>query len=145
MKANFGYTNIDIIVSVALIASMMLVVALLANPWQRYATIRDWALADGVRDYMEAMFELKDSSPQTFWEIVYQGINKKVPIGSCQICVNVESVLVPNYLDKLPIDTNGGYSSENTGYYLQFQNDVLEIGATSPHIKDMVRLLWFVK
>ena len=145
MRYHYGYTNIDVIGAVVIVFTAMLIVAMFANPVQKFEFEQDEVLADGVRDYMEAKLELEENDPEVFWEIAFQVYEKEVSVGACTQCVDVSSYLVPDYIEALPTDLDGGYTEDKTGYYFLFEDDVLEIGANSPHGDLPIRLLWFVK
>ncbi|RMD51251.1 hypothetical protein D6827_02580 [Candidatus Parcubacteria bacterium] len=144
MKYAFGRTNIEIIFAVALTVVIFFFAALFANPWEKAQKAQDDILANGVRNYMEALIEVSQNDPGLFWEIAYSAYDTEKEIGSCTECVDLAG-LSPKYFGNPPIDENSGGSKEKSGYYILFKDNVLEIGALHPRGDTPIRLMWFVK
>lgn len=158
-----GYTIIEVITAVFVVAVFLLIGIVLGNPKDSLADAYREQQLDGVRDYMEAMLELYTDDQQVFYEIALMAQDQKIMIGigeGCQgsfgnqceddeladACLPLQKILPGGYLDELPYDASRStFSRVRTGYYMLYEDDVLEIGACDPSGVNQVRLMSLIK
>lgn len=160
MRYHHGYTTIDVIAACVLVLGAIVIAALLlSNPAAELEHQYDVVRSDDVRDLMEVMLELEVEEPQTFWSIVDDVRGEAAMIGTAATCGDDYTVdacsasmdclnlftLSSEYLESLPVDPNDErFSYDRTGYYLLYEDDVLEIGACAPESVDAISLLAYV-
>lgn len=151
-RANFptGYTNADVIAAIGLTLLAVVVIAVTASPQDAFGEQQDMQRQDDVRNYTEALIELRYSEPGVFDQLDDQLSPFRAMIGTgedcsgsyglhcadsvlADDCVNIEPYLVPNLLDTLLVDPGSLYSAERTGYYISLENGQMEIGSCDPH------------
>ncbi len=158
-----GYTIIEVITAVLVVALILLIGIVIANPKDSLEDAYREQQLDGVRDYMEVMLELQASDVDLFYEVALQAQYQKVMIGigegcdgsfgdQCEdveladACLNVQEYLPESYLEELPFDTSDEtFSRVRTGYYMLFEDEVLEIGACDPSGAEHVRLMSLIQ
>lgn len=158
-----GYTVIEVITAVLVVAVLLLVGIVISNPSKALQDEYREAQMDDVRDYMEVVFELQATDMDTFYELAFQAQDQKVMIGigegcdgsfgiQCEdfelsdSCLNIQEYLPEGMLTDLPYDiSDDQYSRVRTGYYLLYDEDVLEIGACDPSGVDHVRLMSLIR
>lgn len=158
-----GYTVIEIITAVLVVAILLLAGIVIANPSKALEDEYREAQLDGVRDYMEVMLELQVTDPDLFYEIALQVENQRVMIGIGQgcngsfgsqckdidladECLDIQEYLTEGMLDELVYDiSDSQYSRVRTGYYMIYEDDVLEVGACDPSGVEHVRLMSLIR
>jgi len=156
-----GYTLIDVIAACLLVLVLFFVFAVaFSNPHDELQRQHDEVRMDGVRDLMEAMLELQNEQPELFWTLLESLKGEAYMIGSgtscggpttadvCAAempCLDLSDTLT-SYLDPIPSDPLViEYSETSSGYYLSFEDQVLEIGACTPQQRESIRLMSFIE
>ena len=163
MNHPHGYTLIDVIAACLLVFVLLIVAGMLfTNPAEELAKQRDEVRMDDVRDLMEMMLEMKQEDPTIFWSLLEDLEDGPMMVGTAESCGSDYKVdacgeqmdclnlltwsTVQEYLPSLPVDPNEEvFSYERSGYYLSYDDRVLEIGACSPEYQSGVLLMSFVE
>lgn len=152
---------IDVIAALLLVAALLIVGALLfTNPYSELERQYDQVRYDGVRDLMEAVLELKSEQPEVFWALLEELDEGAVMVGTGEVCGGPATVgecsqdmdcldlsdILSSYLNPLPSDPMVvEYSASSSGYYMLYDESVLEIGACSPQQQTSIRLMSFIQ
>ena len=156
-----GYTLIDVIAACLLVLILFLIsTVVFSNPYVALQRQHDEVRMDGVRDLMEAVLEMKSVQPEVFWALIdeLQGEVSMIGTGTtcggpvttdtCTTempCLDLRDSFAP-YLDSLPTDpSTTGYSTMSSGYYILFEDQVLEIGSCMPQQRDSILLMSFIE
>ncbi|MBT3231032.1 prepilin-type N-terminal cleavage/methylation domain-containing protein [Candidatus Uhrbacteria bacterium] len=158
-----GYTIIEVIAAVFVVAMILLIGIIVANPKDSLEGAYREQQLDGVRDYMEVMLGLEISDPDLFYEIALQVEGEKKMIGMGQgcdgsfgdqcedaelsdTCLDIQNYLPEGFLEELPVDlSNTTFSRVRTGYYMLYEDDVLEVGVCDPSGAESVRLMSLIR
>lgn len=153
MKNPRGYTWQDLLLAGGLILVIGGFIVFLANPALRFGNARDDRRVEDVRDLMQIVLGLEVENPEAFAAILGPSASGRTMIGTSNDCSGSFEPLCPDDIlrDKcldlslyteeyVPIDLNPEFSSELTGYYIQFENNTLEIGACMPESRGEVVL-----
>ncbi|MDP2632063.1 MAG: hypothetical protein Q8P30_04865 [Candidatus Uhrbacteria bacterium] len=159
MSNPHGYTKTDLVIAFAIILVATVIIVFIANPARRLAERNDVVREDGVRDIMEVMLEMFYDDSTTFAAMIEPTAYDRVMIGTGEGCAgdfgllcgdeaisddcfNLSTSAIPDYISELPVDPNDEiYSVEASGYYLEFVDGALYVGACNPEARDEV-ILW---
>ncbi len=152
---------IDVIAAFLLVAVLLIVGALLfTNPYAELERQHDVVRHDGVRDLMEAMLELQQEQPEVFWDLLEELDEEAMMVGTGTVCGGPATVAecsqdmlcldltetLASYLAALPSDPLvTEYSASSSGYYMLYDDSVLEIGACAPQQQEAIRLMSFIE
>ncbi|MBU1126011.1 hypothetical protein KJ758_00180 [Patescibacteria group bacterium] len=153
MKNPRGYTWQDALIAASLVLALMLLIVVLTNPGIRLGHANDSKRTEDIRDLTEIILELQLIQPEAFANIVGTAAAGRIMIGSGNSCAGSFGSLCPDEVlrdscfdltefsdEKIPVDPLDIYSGLQTGYYLLFENNVLEIGACNPETQAEVVL-----
>ncbi|MFH1632018.1 MAG: hypothetical protein ABIA47_03320 [bacterium] len=159
MNTPNGYTKIDLIVAFAIFLIAAIVIVLIGNPGKLLKRQNDRVREEGTRDVMEIMLEMFYDDSESFAAMLGPAAAGRTMIGtgeSCEgdfgsqcgddvlrdSCLDLAEHAVPDYINALPIDPRGSvYSADQTGYYLEFKDSTLYVGACNPEAREEI-VLW---
>ncbi|EKD47170.1 MAG: hypothetical protein ACD_66C00186G0001 [uncultured bacterium] len=162
MNKPHGYTIIELIIAFVLIICLSLIVIALTGPSDSFQDAYRNQQVNHVGTYMQALLQLEQEDPDLFQEVILQAQDKKAMIGIGEGCDQLYGsqcaagemsgscldlqVYMPEVLPDFVYDTaDEDFSRARTGYYLLFENSVLEVGACAPSGSDSVRLMSLVR
>ncbi|MBU4315444.1 type II secretion system GspH family protein [Patescibacteria group bacterium] len=158
-----GYTIIELLGSMAIVAFLIIIVVMMSGPKDALKDEYRNAQLSDVNDYMQSLLLLQLEEESRFYELALIAQDQKVMIGigeGCDgsfgsqctddelsdACLNIEEFLPAEYSELLPYDSSSAtFSRVRTGYYIFFKDNILEVGACAPSGIDPVRLMSLVK
>lgn len=162
MNKPHGYTIIELMASLVLIICLSLIVIILTNTTDSFQDAYRNQQVNHVGTYMQALLQLEQEDSDLFYQILAYAQDQKAMIGigdkcdqsygsQCAVgemsdsCLDLQ-VYMPELLPDFVYDTaDENFSRARTGYYILFQNSVLEVGACAPSGADSVRLMSLVR
>ena len=134
---NKGFTLIEILVVIAIIALLATVVFVALNPVKRFADARNSRRWSDVNSILTAVHEYivdHDGS-------LPSGLSTSMSateLGTCGSCVDLSATLSA-YLKSIPVDPQG--SSANTGYTIAVDsNNIITVNATKAENSETIQV-----
>lgn len=112
-----GFTLIELLVVMGIIAILVAVVAIAVNPGRQFANARDTTRRSHLRELLSAVYQYAAQNNGNVPSVI---TSTPTTVGTNTGLVNLETGLIPNYLDALPTDPSTG-TRGNTGYVI-FRN-----------------------
>lgn len=135
-KKNKGFTLLEILLVVGIVAILASIVIIAINPGRQLATVRNTQrilalqrINSAIQLYYFDNLSYPASLPATSTEICSTG-NATSSVGiDCTDLVDL-TFLLPTYLDFVPLDPNGYYlSATGTGYMIMNNNNRIVLSA----------------
>lgn len=113
-----GFTLIELLVVIGIIAILAAVVAIAVNPGRQFQNARDTERRSEIRELLSAIYQF---AAQNNGNIPTAITSTPTNIGTNTSLVNLETDLVPDYLDEMPMDPDTSASRGDTLYVI-FRN-----------------------
>ncbi len=127
LKKTAGFTLIEILVVIGIIAVLAAIVIVAINPARQFAQARNTQRQSNVDTILNAIGQRMADNKGVFAGTVGTSICPTLPTTSTQITTTTPSAtetsanlgcLVPTYISTFPIDPSGIPVSPNTGYFV---------------------------
>lgn len=137
MTKNKGFTLIEILVVIAIIALLAAVVFVALDPVKRFADARNSRRWNDVNSILTATHEyIVDNGGD-----LPTGLTSSMSateLGSCGTCVNLGTPL-STYLKSIPVDPQG--DATNTGYTIEVDaNNIITVAASNAENSETVQV-----
>ena len=145
IKKNKGFTLIEILVVIGIIAILAAIVIIAINPARQFAQARNTQRTANVNAILNAIGQNTADYKGIFTcsgstlDATKRTICSTAGSGGCPLAASMTDLgcLVPTYIPALPVDPNGGNyqwtdsGNYNTGYTVQIENNRTKVCA--PH------------
>ena len=121
-----GFTLIELLVVMGIIAILVAVVAIAVNPGRQFSNARDTTRRSHLRELLSAIYQYAAQNNGNVPAVI---TSTPTAIGTNAGLFDLESALIPNYLDELPTDPSNG-TRGNTLYVIFRNGNRLTASAT---------------
>ncbi len=139
-----GFTLMETLIVIAVLAVLAAVVGLAVNPGQQMARGRDRTRESHVSSLYNALLSYQADD----WGAFSAGIDdakgeeicntNKIDSEDCGTMIDL-SFLVPDYISSLPVDPQGGLDNDGTGYRVVYTDGNIGTQAPKAETKDIIR------
>lgn len=137
-KLQKGFTLIEILIVVGIIALLATVVFVALDPIKRFADARNSRRWTDVNSILTATHQYIVDNDGSLPAGLSSGMST-TELGSCGTCANLASPLAP-YLKTLPTDPEGG-TSTNTSYSIEVDsNNIVTVFATNAENSETIQV-----
>lgn len=138
MKNKKGFTLIEILVVIAIIAVLATVVFVALDPVTRFADARNSRRWNDVNSILTAIHEYIVDNDGALPTGLTTG-QAATELGSCGSCDNLSTPLAP-YLKSIPEDPDDG-NSTNTGYTVEVDaNNIITVAASNAENSETIEV-----
>lgn len=129
-----GFTIMEFIVTIGLMAILSAVILYFLNPAQQYAQARNNQRISNVNTIAEAIYQRIIDTHYNFANGCASGVlpATTTQLGSGAGNYNIEPCLVPTYIPTMPLDPSNGTSSA-TGYYIAYVSTTMIFTVSAPN------------
>lgn len=117
-KRQAGFTLIEILVVIGIIAILAAIVIIAINPARQFAQARDTQRRNDVTALLNSIGQYMADNDGLFTDCVTLPTAAPEEIGTGVGNVDIEDCIVPTYISTMPMDPDGG-TAASTGYQVQ--------------------------
>ena len=121
-----GFTLIELLVVMGIIAILVAVVAIAVNPGRQFAAARDTSRQSHVRETLSAVYQYAAQNNGNKPTAI---TSTPTDIGTNTGLINLETALVPTYMEALPMDPQNGTRGD-TNYTIFLNGNRVTASAT---------------
>lgn len=142
MKRNSGFTLIEILIVIAIIAILAAVVIVALNPGRQFAQARNTQRSSNANSLLNAVGQRISDNKGT-WNSTCGAATVALPSSATKIgtgagLVNLEACLVPDYIASMMVDPDGGASADTLYTIVKDANGRITVAAPKAELSETI-------